>query len=91
MILPTVCHKVLIKYSFFLIRCLSLKESSDDLPCSFLLLQVSGNDAPKVVGYSHLCKVLQRPKSVLIESGVVFLETWQMNWDLLDMLIIHAF
>ena len=52
-------------------RCDVIRRSSDDLPCSFVLLKVStdGNNVGTAIGFGHLSKVLQRPKSVLIQSG----------------------
>ena len=45
-------------------------QSSDDLPCSFVLLKVStAGNVRTVVGFSRLSKVLQKPNSALVESG----------------------
>ena len=53
-------------------RCDVIGQSSDNLPCSFALLKVSTDgNVPTVVGFSRLSKVLQLPKSVLVESGIM--------------------
>ncbi|XP_028398768.1 N-alpha-acetyltransferase 80-like [Dendronephthya gigantea] len=53
-------------------RCDVIGQSSDHLPCSFILLKVSadGNEQT-VVGFSRLFKVLHKSKSCLVESVIV--------------------
>ncbi|CAB3981481.1 N-acetyltransferase 6 [Paramuricea clavata] len=53
-------------------RCNVISQSSDDLPCSFVLLKVStAGNVRTVVGFSRLSKVLQKPNSALVESVIV--------------------